>query len=433
METIVIPAYPGPDTTRHASSEFFPILDVNSAHNNTPSTSPLSHPISEGTVSKPTKQENVGGIMEIKVRPRRRLPQEASMVLQHYYENISAEPALLERKDLLAVIRSIPGAEWYTTANLHRWFKGRGRLSVRGGSASKQPKKENRGASRDMPACEDKPVTTANILWPTLDALRISKLAVLTRENPQPDAAVLQVWSRALKAEVEDVYNWVQLNGLTPASVKPPSTPEPTSPYPKVEMYSPTECVAMLPPESPVERKPFLPAVDLMHSSVARAQSNAFSQDDNSFGGDTATEVLAVYMPPYKPGSFTSQPPATPVAVPVEYYSPQNPTSPLPASAEPTVPATVVTEAQTMSSKHTVSIPTKQEPRRHFLAELATFVEERVSCTASHEMVLQDFNRNVQASEAFFEKIKSGAYSSLGLVFCDVEPEDAKVTINAYH
>ena len=60
-------------------------------------------------------------------------------------------------------------------------------------------------------------------VWPSLDILKAAKLAVLHREDPNPNDAVLEIWSRALKADKDDVHNWVQMNSLkAPTNVVSP-------------------------------------------------------------------------------------------------------------------------------------------------------------------------------------------------------------------
>ena len=72
-----------------------------------------------------------------------------------------------------------------------------------------------------------------------------------------------------------------------------------------------------------------------------------------------------------------------------------------------------------------LSYPVQVEPRRNLIAELATFVDDKLSHDVSDSAVMkpsmQDFNEALRASEAFFERIKSGVYSSQGLVFRDID------------
>lgn len=59
---------------------------------------------------------------------------------------------------------------------------------------------------------------TVFVVWPSLTKTKIAKLTILYAENPNPDQTVLQVWSRALKAEQSHIENWVQLNRCAPAT-----------------------------------------------------------------------------------------------------------------------------------------------------------------------------------------------------------------------
>jgi hypothetical protein len=58
--------------------------------------------------------------------------------------------------------------------------------------------------------------------------------------------------------------------------------------------------------------------------------------------------------------------------------------------------------------------------RRNVLAELAAFVEQRTTIATVDpvisEISLDEFKQRMQDAEAFFEKISSGAFASLGLV-----------------
>ncbi|KAI0089275.1 hypothetical protein BDY19DRAFT_993490 [Irpex rosettiformis] len=245
-------------------ASFFPYLDTLKNDASNPST-----PVA----STSTAAESASGrVVREKKEARRKLPEQASNVLKDYLNNITSEPTPAQRRELLALINTIPGAEWYTLANMSGWFLSRRQAAKKRDEnpmCDEQRADKKRRYTSKKHDSENKTMTSANILWPTLDTARITKLMVLYRENPNPNEAALEVWSRALKAEKDDVHNWVQMNSLGGSSnvalkslPTPDSTgsPEPVKQEPrsKTSLYSPTETFAML-PSSPIERKPTLP------------------------------------------------------------------------------------------------------------------------------------------------------------------------------
>lgn len=42
-----------------------------------------------------------------------------------YWDDVSKDPTLEERQELLRKVHIVPGADWYTMANVRTWFKSR--------------------------------------------------------------------------------------------------------------------------------------------------------------------------------------------------------------------------------------------------------------------------------------------------------------------
>ena len=163
-----------------------------------------------------------------------------------YYSTIGSEPTPAQRRELLALIVTVPGADWYSMNHISRWFAAR-RMTAKkqegGETNADQPSSKGNIQKRRSKKHQPETMTSANIrecclrneylcvfinlvlyvVWPSLDILKAAKLAVLHRENPNPNDAVLEIWSRALKADKDDVHNWVQMNSLkAPTNVVSP-------------------------------------------------------------------------------------------------------------------------------------------------------------------------------------------------------------------
>ncbi|KAI0347168.1 hypothetical protein BDW22DRAFT_502181 [Trametopsis cervina] len=127
-------------------------------------------------------------------RQRRKLPQEAYSILSNYFHTVSQDPDIHARRQLLAEIHKIPGADWYTSATLSQWF-----VSKR----ARMPVEQRRHI--------DGGISTDDILWPSFNASTIDMLRVLLDDTPSPTDAHFNVWSRTLRVERSHLLNWVQL------------------------------------------------------------------------------------------------------------------------------------------------------------------------------------------------------------------------------
>ncbi|KAI0688296.1 hypothetical protein BC835DRAFT_316073 [Cytidiella melzeri] len=136
---------------------------------------------------------------------RRTLPEAAKAILSNYYASVSENPNLDERKELLPQIISIPGAEWYTLVHIKKWFASR-KCNRFGAKRHESRHRDEEEQSRVSISETDK------ILWPSLTASKIDKLAILLRETPKPSVTHLQVWGRSLDAQLSHLQNWVELN-----------------------------------------------------------------------------------------------------------------------------------------------------------------------------------------------------------------------------
>ena len=53
------------------------------------------------------------------------------VTLAEFFENESRSPNITQRKELLVQVNKVPGAEWYTLANVHNWFIARSKKKKR--------------------------------------------------------------------------------------------------------------------------------------------------------------------------------------------------------------------------------------------------------------------------------------------------------------
>jgi hypothetical protein len=127
-------------------------------------------------------------------------------------------PSLKERKELLAQIVEIPGAEWYTPTHVSSWFHQRNNyVPARRYDAEEDMSSETSSDTDKICMYRARQVSfflsshCFCSVWPSLTADKIAKLATLLRETPNPTAIHLHVWSRTLEADRQHVDNWVQL------------------------------------------------------------------------------------------------------------------------------------------------------------------------------------------------------------------------------
>ncbi|KAI0089274.1 hypothetical protein BDY19DRAFT_135065 [Irpex rosettiformis] len=73
-------------------------------------------------VAGPSRQSLDAASASAKKPGRRKLPEEAAEVLSNFFENVSTTPSPGQRKELLAQVTRIPGAEWYSFKNISKWF-----------------------------------------------------------------------------------------------------------------------------------------------------------------------------------------------------------------------------------------------------------------------------------------------------------------------
>ncbi|KAI0347165.1 hypothetical protein BDW22DRAFT_1425229 [Trametopsis cervina] len=384
------------------------------------------------------KVEQVGELPAKKRKPRRVLPYEASSLIKEYYYHVTTQPTLEQKRELLSRIHTKPGAEYYTLNDLTRWFGSRRRSAKHLDERIAELAVKDRASSSQG----SNTLTTANILWPSLDAKKLVLLSVLYQENPRPDANTLEVWSRAIKADKDDIENWVQLNSLKPAAPTIPlptpdatASPEPLRRKDKMALYSPSERFVPLPP-SPITPPAHLalpisaPPLHIHQWVAARAEDREPQMCDVPppplFRGSRSSQLFIDSHT--RPISFTgiassslgkTQSAVRPIVNPLP-RSPTSPVAELPSSHDVTMTEEKV-ERTLPSASPEHPIATAIDPRQAMLRNLATAVLDGLNSESSAGAIsspisLDDFDKRMQKSLSFFEEIKSGAYASLGLV-----------------
>ena len=257
---------------------------------------------------------------------------------------------------------------------------------------------------------------------------------ILYRENPEPNEQILEVWSRALKAEQDDVHNWVQMSRVEGQPIVEPiinptsnrgAVRDGTSTLPLVQKLMVKNSLNSW--KLKKRRRILGTRTDRYFSELHKARLPPFVEDDSSLSRSASPSPIAksptpADRPPVVPPLLSTQGTSKTVRQLVTELS-----ATLSQSINPFTSSATLEESEG-SFAPAESPPTSFQgthdanpPRRNLLAELAVFVDEKLSRGGQDASIstvpVEEFEDSWRASEAFFEKIKSGAYSSQGLAF----------------
>lgn len=131
----------------------------------------------------------------------------------YYSATNSSRPSLEEKRELLARIHQISGAEWYTMNSLNNWFAQRRR----------QDKANEKKDTASICACFLHAARRAlahrlPAVWPSLDSEeKIENLRILYGQRPPniPLSRLIPTWVPALGALEQHVQAWLEYHDPT--------------------------------------------------------------------------------------------------------------------------------------------------------------------------------------------------------------------------
>lgn len=139
-----------------------------------------------------------------------------------------------EKLRILAEVRKLPGADWYSYKDISRFYNAKYNqvVSEAQGDAGKRRKRRasEQRTTDDIRACPRSTLRhfAAHVelppVWPSLTAQSIESLRVLVRDTPKPTPTHIAVWSSRLGANKEHVQAWLQLSTPQADNVSPTLT-----------------------------------------------------------------------------------------------------------------------------------------------------------------------------------------------------------------
>ncbi|KAH9939546.1 hypothetical protein B0H21DRAFT_825129 [Amylocystis lapponica] len=125
---------------------------------------------------------------------RARLSQEGYTLLREFVASHELPPTREQREAFLTRLRALPGCDNYKMQSLTSYIN-RKRLAARG--------------ARDRSA--GTPLSSHDILYPSLNQDAMEKLEILLNETQFPSLEVVKIWASRLKVNYRDVTTWINL------------------------------------------------------------------------------------------------------------------------------------------------------------------------------------------------------------------------------
>ncbi|OCH86806.1 hypothetical protein OBBRIDRAFT_796822 [Obba rivulosa] len=271
-------------------------------------------------------------------RSRRRLSELGYEILKAYRLKLPTRPNAEQRRIILKHLRTVKGCEWYTDANLVRYFQDHGKDKDKRVEAIPEAiaqvaaftEQLSLAAFTEEPPVEARSISarTLKILFPSLNSRTdaFENLEILLEEDPYPRPEVVKIWSDRLNVNLEDVNGWIawkRSKASSWASSRPgtragtaalPTPEQSTSPEPSSTRVSPQDnnLDAYLPtPTSPtfkpsVAQIPASPTVKTEHEPLSiKAASQLLSAVQGSrqhlINSDNAPTTCATFKEFHRP------------------------------------------------------------------------------------------------------------------------------------
>ncbi|KAK7695943.1 hypothetical protein QCA50_000582 [Cerrena zonata] len=122
-------------------------------------------------------------------RPQQRLPPAARKILTDFCENVTPQPSMVQRLELVKAIHEIPGCDWYTKDSISRFFYN-------------HHKTLNKVKNEPL-------VNVQQTLFPSFRLQDFHALEGLIQEDPNPTQEMMIVWAGSLSINPGELGRWV--------------------------------------------------------------------------------------------------------------------------------------------------------------------------------------------------------------------------------